>query len=96
MKINRYNKIPQGIHDIADLKIHEASMLIGAAIKTLSDLNPHWEDETYDLLDLYQQLRRQLPTKANGKHVGHDDAHEAIKYGAIAVYSDYGKGAAGL
>jgi hypothetical protein len=49
-----------------------------------------------DLLDLYLTLRRELPEKANGKHVGHDDAHEAIKYGAISVYSDYGKGAAGL
>ena len=35
---------PQGINDIADLRIHEASMLIGAAIKTLSDLSPHWEE----------------------------------------------------
>ena len=96
MKINNYNKLPQGINDIADLKIHEASMLVGAAIKTLSDLKPHWEEEVQDLLDLYLTLRRELPEKANGKHVGHDDAHESIKYGAIAVYSDYGKGAAGL
>ena len=35
MKINNYNKLPQGINDMADLQIHEASMLIGAAIKTL-------------------------------------------------------------
>ena len=53
MKINNYNKLPQGINDMADLQIHEASMLIGAAIKTLSDLNPHWEEEVKDLLDLY-------------------------------------------
>ena len=48
MKINNYNKLPQGINDIADLQIHEASMLVGAAIKTLSDLKPHWDEEVFE------------------------------------------------
>ena len=95
MKINNYNKLPQGINDIADLQIHEASMLIGAAIKTLSDLKPHWEEEVQDLLDLYLTLRRELP-EVDGKHAGHYAANEAIKYGTVTHYTSYAKGAAGF
>lgn len=95
MNIIQQNRMPQGITDMADLTIHEASLFVGAAIKKLTDLNPHWTEEIRDLMDLYITLRRELP-EVDGKHAGHYAANEAIKYGTVTHYTSYAKGAAGF
>jgi len=97
MNIIQQNQLPTGIDNMADLHIHEASLAVGVAIQKLSKLGDYWAGEINHMLEIYTELRRELPDDPDtGKHAGHSAAHEAIKYGTMTHYTSYAKGAAGL
>ena len=97
MNIIQQNQLPKGIDNMADLHIHEASLAMGVAIQKLSKLGDYWAKEMLNMIEIYTELRRELPENPDtGKHAGHSAAHEAIKYGTMTHYTSYAKGAAGL
>ena len=97
MNIIQQNLLPTGIDNMADLHIHEASLAMGVAVHKLSKLGDYWAKEMLQMIEIYTELRRELPEDPGiGKHAGYSAAHQAIKYGTMTHYTSYAKGAAGL